>query len=132
MKTLLLSVCLFVVTILAASFVSPPAVAQGQGNSGGPVLFGQFIKTVASTATPEALSATNLFARRITLIAKSTRSTDNTSVCYVGFTSVNDEQSFPIAAGGQIVIDVSPNTINLSSIYIDVGSNGDGVIVTYY
>lgn len=93
-----------------------------------------FVKTVAATGTPEALTNTVIKVTSVTLHGKKSRTTANTSTCYVGTTSTNDTQLFALAAGGELVIGPLPSgeKFDLSTIYIDVGTNDDGVVVTYY
>jgi hypothetical protein len=93
---------------------------------------GQGYKSIASAGTPEALVSTNVYAQSVTLIGMNEFRTANTSTAYFGWTSTNDEQLFPITAGGQVVITAPPGrSINLKSIYIDVVSDSDTIVFTY-
>lgn len=96
------------------------------------VKYGHFVKTVADTGTPEAITSTNLKCSSVTLLGIKAARTANAGTVYVGWTSANDSQFFPITASGEIVINAGDGrTINLAEIYVDVLNNGDGVGVYY-
>lgn len=87
-------------------------------------------KTVAATATPEALVATNLLCSKATFLGKKAYRTSNTSTAYLGTSSVNDEQAFPLPVDGEVVITASDGKkINLRDWYLDVGTAADGVVI---
>lgn len=90
------------------------------------------IKTVAASGTPEAIAASSTIVSKLILIGKKAARTNNTGIVYFGFTSTNDEQAHEIAAGA--VVEFSPpngQVYDLSDIYIDVATNGDGVVAIY-
>lgn len=96
------------------------------------IRYGEFIKTVADTGTPEAITSTNLWVTSVTLKGVKAARTANTSTCYVGFLATDNSQAFALSSAGEIVIQArSGATLNLAHIYIDVLSNGDGVAVFY-
>jgi hypothetical protein len=93
---------------------------------------GQFVVVNAAADPPVALTNTTIKAKRVTFIGlKGNRST-NTSMVYVGWTSNNNAQIIGIAPGEP----VSPlipegEVMNLSAIWLDVTTAGDGVAVLY-
>ena len=66
----------------------------------------QFVKTVASAGTPEALTATETLVEAVEIEAKKGRNTNNAAVIYIGFTPANDSQLKAISPG---------NTYNFSA-----------------
>lgn len=114
------------IVVLALLTTAVSVVAQSPTQPAG------FVKTVASTGTPEAVSSTNLFVRTVTFTGIKAARTANAGTVYVGFTSTNDEQFMSIASNGQLVMTAPEDrVINLKNIYIDVANNGDGVGVAY-
>lgn len=92
----------------------------------------QIIKTVASSGTPEALAATATYFRKATIIAKKAGRTPNGGIVYLGVTSTNDTQPFALAIDQVIQINaVAGTALNLANFYLDVATNGDGVIIWY-
>lgn len=97
-----------------------------------PTKFAHFVKTVASTSTPESITSTNVFCDAVTLLGIKAARTANVGVVYVGWTSNDDTQFFPISISGEVLIEAGQGRhINLKDIYIDVLNNGDGVGVYY-
>ena len=97
-----------------------------------PIKYAAFTKTVADTGTPEAITSTNLRCASVTILGVNGIRTNNTGTVYIGWTSGNNTQFFPVTSGGEIVITAGENrTINLADIYVDVLNNGDGVGVYY-
>lgn len=91
----------------------------------------QATKTVAATGTPEALAATSMLVDSVVLDARKARGTLNTSTCFIGFTNVNDAQLYPLAPGERLSLSAPPGKrIDLAGIYVDVGTNGDGITYT--
>ena len=84
-------------------------------------------KVVASTATAEALSATDLVVNFIIITAE----TDNTGVITVGASSVvgavGTRRGIPLNAGDSI----SLGGVNLKDVYLDTTVNGDGCTFVY-
>lgn len=125
MKTIkLISGLLFVIGIVANVDAAPAMV----GN--------QFVVTVSSSSTPAALTNnTSLRAKAITIKARKDRATANTGVIYVGWQSTNDTQLYAVASDAEIVItppEGSSGYLRLSDIYIDVATNNDGAVVTWF
>ena len=90
------------------------------------------VKTVASTATPEALSATPLYCTKLTLQGQRAVQTDNTSDAYLGWTSGNGTQPYLITPGSVHVFTAPEGSkYNLADWYLDVGTNADGVVFIY-
>ena len=93
----------------------------------------RIVKTVTSSGTPEAIAADNTFFRHATIIAKKAARTANTGTIYLGVTSTNDDQSIDMEPGDiwRIVAPVG-SKLDLNDFYVDVTTNGDGVVVIYY
>lgn len=97
------------------------------------VKFATLVKTVAATGTPEAVSATAIWVKKATFLGKKAFRTDNTSTCFLGTSSTNDEQPFQLPAGGEVAISAAEGCeFNLADWYIDVGTNADGVVCIYH
>ena len=113
--------------ILAAFLLVPVVGLVAQQT----VKYGSFIKTITGT-TASALVTTNLYVKSVTLRGQKSARTDNSDKVYVGWTSTDDTQAFPIAVGGEIVIEAGGDRmLNLKDIYLDVLQSGDGVVVFY-
>ena len=88
-------------------------------------------KTVAATGTPEALSATHVYAQSVELVAQKAQGSANAGTVYVGWTSGNGEQDRPLAPGDTWVITAPDGKkLDLAEIYIDPANPGDGVTWT--
>lgn len=89
----------------------------------------QAVKTVAASGTPEALGSG--LVESVAIRPNKARGTANTGNVYVGFGATNDTQQL-----WELTPTASPITlsapagkkIDLSTIYIDVVTNGDGVV----
>lgn len=94
----------------------------------------QATKTVAATGTPERLVATAgtyLFQFAV-LFGKKAPRTDNTSDAYVGVTATDDTQPYLIPVGLTVSIEAPEGMLfDLYDFYLDVGTNGDGVVIWY-
>lgn len=86
-------------------------------------------KTVAATGTPEAIG-TGLVESIVIKVLKG-RTTANTGNVFIGFSATNDTQLYTLAPGEELAL-AAPDgkKLDLSGIYIDVATNGDGVIYT--
>ena len=119
------------VGLLLALFTTSSEAAAGLRMVGN-----QFAMTNTVTTVPKALTNdTALRAKAVTIRARIDRATTNSAVIYIGWTSTDDAQLFPVASDGEIVItppDGSGGYLRLSDIYVDVGSAGDGAIVTWF
>jgi hypothetical protein len=92
----------------------------------------QIIKTVAATGTPEVLAADGTFFTSATIIAKKAARTANTGTVYLGLSSTNDAQPRPLEPGEEVVIKAPTNQkYDLNDLYLDVTTNGDGVVIWY-
>lgn len=95
------------------------------------VKYGSFTKTITGTTAAQ-LVTTNLYVKSVTLRGQKSARTDNSDKVYIGWTSTDDTQAFPIAVGGEIVIEAGGDRqLNLKDIYLDVLQSGDGVVVFY-
>lgn len=87
----------------------------------------QAYKTVASTSVPEAVG-TGLV-ESLTLTAQKSRTTANTGNVWIGFSATNDTQLRLLTPGDSVTyVAVDGKKINLAAIFIDVATNGDGVL----
>lgn len=86
-------------------------------------------KIPASNGTPEAIAAAGTTVRSVTIFAQRAARTANTSSVWIDWTSGNDTQQIEIPVGGyQIISAPHGKYIDLSQIYIDSVTTGDGVI----
>jgi hypothetical protein len=95
---------------------------------------GHFVKEVTSTSTPETITATNLSVETVTIRGvRGDGRTANVGTVYIGWTSANDTQFFPVLSNGEIVLGTpgSGRKLRLNEIYVDVLNSGDGVGVYY-
>lgn len=91
------------------------------------------VKTVASTATPEAASATDLYCTTMVLTGRKAARTPNTGDVYVGWTSTNDAQPYKITSDGEVWFNAPEGAKwNLAELYIDVTTNADGLVILYW
>jgi hypothetical protein len=119
------------IVVLVLSWILPGSSQHSP--QGKPYTGGQFPKTVTLTTVPERLTSTNLWCNTVTLVGKSEFRTDNAGTNYIGWSSVDDDQHFPLVPGGEIVITAPPNgQLNLYDIYIDVTVATDSVIAIYF
>lgn len=81
-------------------------------------------KTVASTAVPESLTASIVYATSVIVQAKP----GNTQPLTVGSATV---QAVSLSPGASMSIDPSEGYVSLKDIFVDVQVNGEGVNVTY-
>lgn len=109
--------------------------AQSQTRSAWRVLH----MTNTSTTVPSNLvsglvlgGATNLYATRVTVIGKASPRSTNTSVVYIGPSTNDSAQPYPVNPGGEVVLrapDTAP--FNLRDWYVDVLTSGDGVTIIF-
>ena len=119
MKKTLIGIC--VLSLLASVIVAQTIRA-----------IGQFVVVNAADDPPVALTNTVIKAKKVTFIGlKGNRST-NTSMVYIGWTSNNNAQIIGILPG-EPVSPLCPEgeVFNLSAIWLDVTTAGDGVAVLY-
>lgn len=106
--------------------VATAAVAQT------PIAVGQFVVVNTDSTTPAILTNGTARAINITLIGRKANRTDNTGTVWVGFLATNDTQPIKVTSGAIIGITVpAGKAIMLASLYLDVETNGDGVMVLY-
>jgi hypothetical protein len=98
-------------------------MANSISGSGGTFVSGE--KTVAATGTAEALLATgNVIYRSVSIIAK----TANTNQVYIGGADVATTTNDGLDAGDVFNLNIGPaHHVDLSTIFIDVDTNGEGV-----
>jgi len=94
----------------------------------------QFNKTVAATATPEALVATPTYVQKAYIFPLKGVRTANTGNVYLGVTSANDTQPWLLTPSTTPIVIEAPlgRKINLAAFYVDVATAGDGVVVWYW
>ena len=83
-------------------------------------------KTVSSTGTAEALTTTGTYARSITIIAIAA----NSGQVHVGDSGVSVTTNTGLDAGERLEI-TDLNGFDIGTIFIDVGTNDDGVDFYY-
>src|SRR5437762_4825376 len=86
------------------------------------------IKTVALTTVPERVSPVTCPASNVIIIARKAAQTDNATNINIGPVSGDGNQPIPMAPGGQYILE----KVDLFDWYVDVGTNGDGVVVVYW
>lgn len=92
----------------------------------------QVIKTVAATATPEALAADATYFQTAMIGGLKAARTNNVGTVYLGIGSTNDTQPLAITAGEWITVNAPVGQkFDLNDWYLDVLNAGDGVAVIY-
>lgn len=91
-----------------------------------------FIKTVSASDAPEALRSVQTIFREATIIGKRAPRVNNTGRVYLGVTSGNNTQSFPIGSGETVTL-TAPGSLqyDFRDWFLDVDDNGDGVYVLF-
>lgn len=93
---------------------------------------GQWVVVNTDAAVPVTLTNVVTKAIRCTLIGRKANRTANTGTVYVGMLSANDSQPIEITAGAVVsVLIPDGRALDLSKIYLDVVTVGDGVLVLY-
>lgn len=95
-----------------------------------------FVKTVASAGTPERLTTAHILTNRFTTYGTKTVNRGvNTGSVFIGDDDDQLQQLVPYdasLAGGEVVYQAPPGSFyDLSKVWIDAATNGDGVVVTY-
>ena len=93
----------------------------------------QFAKPSSTPGTPVALTATQTFFRRATILAKkSLAGAANTGDVRIGPSATASQQPYVLAAGDEIVLEAPLGAKwNFQSWYLDVDNSGDGVVIIY-
>ena len=94
----------------------------------------QIVKTVAASGTPEAITATSptYFRHAMFTGHNDEARTANTGNVWLGVTSGNSTQPIRIVPNQTITLEAPLGLMfDLSSWYLDVATNGDGVVVIY-
>jgi hypothetical protein len=86
---------------------------------------GSLQKNVAAAGTEEALSSSSLQAYGVIIKAKHA----NTGMIFVGKNPVTSTTGYVLDGGETVAL---PGVVDLSKVYIDSGTNGDGVSVIYF
>lgn len=87
-------------------------------------------KTVASAGTPEQLSTSDTRYRKMILVANKTARGTNTSRIWIQTSGTNDEGGFYLDPGERFAITDLDNGTAPSEVWIDVVSDGDGLVAT--
>lgn len=93
----------------------------------------QILKTSTAAAAPVALTAAQTYFRKAIVYGVNTLAgVANTGSVYIGPSATASQQPIEIAPGAEYVLE-PPNGAkwNLADWYLDVGTNGDGVVVIY-
>lgn len=92
----------------------------------------QVITTNSSTSVPTALSTTDIWFTRATVLGLKAARTANSGDVYIGPTSSNDAQPFKVLSSGEVVIQAQVGTkLNLKEWYLDVTIANDGVVIIW-
>lgn len=88
------------------------------------------LKTVAATTTPEKITTTGTPATRAIVCGLKGLSprVENATRVWLGVESADGSQMIEIPPGGNYILE----GVDLSEWYIDVETNGDGVVVLYW
>ncbi len=81
------------------------------------------VKTVAAAGTPEPLAAVSTLVSRVLIVPRR----GNTNPVWIGSSSANDAQHVLVGAAGIPLEAPAGTRIDLSTIYCDVTTNGEGV-----
>lgn len=95
---------------------------------------GQFAVINTSTTVPKQLTNSVVLAKRITFIGKSThQGSGNAGTVWIGTSSVDGANCYDITSGTVHYFDppFSGGYIDLSTIYVDVATANDGLVVIY-
>lgn len=95
--------------------------------------FAQFIVTGDIADTPTQFVTTNLWVRTVTILGKVSARVNNAATVYIGPTSTQNEQAYPVTAGGTVTITAFPGTeFNLREWYMESPAGvGNNIIVIY-
>lgn len=102
-----------------------------------PAAFGIIYLTNTSTTVPTNFTAgvsatTNINARVVTVRGQVSPRVNNAGTVYIGTSSANDSQPYPVLAGGEVLIRVPEGkTINLKDWWVDVGTANDGLCIIF-
>lgn len=87
----------------------------------------------AVSATGTITQVGHILYRSATLYGKRAARTDNTSDAYFGPESADGAQPHLLQAGGEVSVDVATGVaLDLADLYLDVGTNADGVVVSFH
>lgn len=87
-----------------------------------------FVETVDASGTAQTLFATQLEVAKAIIKAQS----DNTGNIFVGGSDVSSTTGYVLDAGEKVILEPPQGYVDLSQVYIDAGTTGDGVEVIYY
>lgn len=88
--------------------------------------------TVPTNFTAGVNATTNINASVVTVRGQVSPRVNNAGTVYIGTTSGNDTQPYPVTAGGEVVIRIPEGrTINLRDWWVDVGTANDGICIIY-
>jgi len=95
--------------------------------------FGSIIKTVAATATPEALGSGAVRAHSVTFIGLKAARTNNVGKVWISPNSGNDTAAIPLEPGDDVTFSASAEDgyFTDAQFYIDVETAGDGCVALY-
>lgn len=92
----------------------------------------QIIKTVAASGTPEVIASEFTQFSHATFIGLKAERTANAGRVYLGVTSTNNTQPITLDPSEIKSISAPPGVLySLHDWYVDVVTNGDGVVVIY-
>lgn len=95
--------------------------------------FTTLVKTVGDSSTPEAIASSPTFFTTAIIMGKKAVRTVNANTVYLGDSATNDTQALDIGIDDKYHLVMPAGTKgDLSRIYVDVTTNGDGVVVLYW
>lgn len=93
-----------------------------------------FADGTSAAATGTLVCYADIYVRQATVLGQKAAQTNNTTDVRIGTPSANGAQSYLVGAGEEIYLNggmPDETRINLGSYYVDVQTNGDGVVVLY-
>lgn len=93
-----------------------------------------FAAGTTAAATGTVVCYADMYVRQATVLGQKAEQTDNTGDVRLGTSSTDAKQPYVIAAGREVYLNFgmpAESRINLGSYYVDVATNGDGVVVLY-
>jgi hypothetical protein len=116
---------------LYAQLIYSVGTGIGVGDTPTPATITQGNKTVAAAATPERIVASSTLVTSVEIVARKGRGVANTGDVWIGPQSANDAQLRRLTPGDAITLTApAGKKIDLNLIFVDVATDGDGIIFT--
>lgn len=111
------------------NFPSIPVSTGASPNT--PATITQIVKTVSAAATPEPIAASQTLVESVEIYARKAQGTANTGNVWIGPSSADGTNARLLEPGDSYTITApAGKKIDLNDIYVDVATNGDGVVAT--